>query len=274
MKSKTTMPNVVQRAAAGLAMRDLAVLPGHLQAARGVCSCRKGAGCATPGKHPRIRWADRPAEPPTLEEIERWWRDWPDSLIDVILGERFCCLDVDEHADDHGLDELHDLERTFGPLPDTWRALTPSGGLHAFFALDGEVRATTHKLRTGVQLRAGRNIMVLPPSAGREWELSPDEVPLAPLPAWIPQYVREAEGERGSAYLPLPDRLGRGWRHDTYAAAARSMARNRFPGEAIVAALEVTDRLLGDPPKNDRGELEEIAAWAIHVQALDSDSPL
>ena len=63
-------------------------------------------------------------------------------------------LDVDEHGDTHGLDELHDLERTFGPLPDTWRALTPSGGLHVYFQLHGELAATTHLLRDGVQLRA------------------------------------------------------------------------------------------------------------------------
>jgi hypothetical protein len=243
----------------------LAVLPLHRETAPGVCSCRNGAACATPAKHPRIRWKDRPAEPPTAEELEHWWRVWPTSRVGILLGDRLCALDVDEHGETHGLDELADLERTFGALPDTWRALSPAGGLHVYLALNGEVSSTTHVLRDGVQLRAGRHIMAAPPSDGRSWEISPSEAALARLPAWVGQLVHEAEG--GRHYLPLPGRLAPGWRHDTYVAAARSMARNRFPVAAIVAALTIADRELGDPPKNDHAELRSIAEWAVRVQA-------
>lgn len=253
----------------GVALADvyrLAVVPLHRVVSPEVCSCRRAGECGTPGKHPRIKWADRPAEPPSRQEIERWWRVWPDSRLGVILGDRFAALDVDEHGDVSGLDQLADLESTFGRLPDTWRSLTPTNGLHVWFALDGEVRPTTHMLRDGVQLRAGRHIMAMPPSDGREWEISPSEVPLASLPLWIPQYLREANPAAGSSYLPLPAQLKNGFRHDSYVAAARSMARAGLPFEAIVAALKVTDGIVAEVPKNDVQELEAIARWAIRAQ--------
>jgi hypothetical protein len=267
MTATSTVPPLELAHAKALAVHfGLAVMPLHRQVAPGVCSCRKGASCGTPGKHPRIHWAERPAEPPTVEELEHWWQAWPDSRAGILLGDRLCALDIDEHGTTHGLDELHDLERTFGPLPDTWRALSPSGGRHIYFRLNGEVTSSTHQLRDGVQLRAGRHIMAAPPSDGRAWEVSPGEAALASLPAWVPQLVRAA-APSGRRYLPLPGRLRPSWRHDSYVAGARSMARNRFPLEAIVAALTVTDRILGDPPKDDLHELEAIARWAITAQA-------
>lgn len=266
MTAATAAPPELIHARA-LALRfGLAVLPLHRQVAPGGCSCRHGAGCGTPGKHPRIRWADRPATPPTAAELERWWHAWPDGRVGILLGDRLCAFDVDEHDETHGLDDLRDLERTFGALPDTWRALTPNGGLHVYFALNGEVPSTTHKLRDGVQLRAGRHIMAAPPSDGREWEISPNEAALALLPTWVPQLAREG-APGGRRYLPLPDRLRPSWRHDSYVAGARSMARNRFPLEAIVAALTIADQKLGDPPKNNPHELDDIARWAIQAQA-------
>jgi hypothetical protein len=259
-------PEVVAHASALASHYRLAVVPLH-RATDGRCSCRKGGACKTPGKHPRIRWKERPAEPPTLVEIEHWWAIWPASRVGVILGEQHCALDVDEHGD-HGLDELADLEHTFGALPDTWRALTPSGGLHVWFALDGEVASTTHPLRDGVQLRAGRHVMAMPPSDGRTWEVSPSEAELAPLPSWIPAYLREASGDR-SSYLPFGT-LSRGSRHPSYTAAARSMARAGFGLRAILAALVATDEE-AEHPKNDREELERIAGWAYQAQAGEEE---
>ena len=83
----------------------------------------------------------------------------------------------------------------------------------------------------------------------------------------MPQYLRERARGGGCGYLPIPDRLGPGWRHDTYVSAARSMAKAGFPGDAIFAALKVTDRLRGDPPKDDDEELREVAVWATDQQA-------
>ena len=217
-------------------------------------------------KRPVIRWAERPALPPAGDEIARWWREHPNADVGLILGDRLCAFDVDEHGEAHGLDSLHELERTFGPLPETWRALSPRGGLHVYFALAGEVSSSTHELAGGVQLRAGRHIMALPPSAGRAWEVSPSEAALAPLPSWVGQLVREIE-PNGVAYLPLPGRITTGFRHPSYTSAARSMARAGLPREAIVAALVVTDRMLGSPPKDDVEELERLVDWAMEKQA-------
>ena len=97
--------------------------------------------------------------------------------------------------------------------------------------------------------------MACPPVGRPRVELAPGEVPLALLPGWVPQYLRERH--RGGAAGACRSLTGSatGWRHDTYVSAARSMAKAGFPGEAIFAALKVTDRLRGAPPKNDDDEL-------------------
>ena len=84
--------------ARALALQNLAVMPLHRRVQPGVCSCKSGAECGTPGKHPRIRWKDRPASPPTLEELELWFGRWRDSRLGVLLGDDLCALDVDEHG--------------------------------------------------------------------------------------------------------------------------------------------------------------------------------
>ncbi len=244
----------------------LGLLPMHSQRAPGVCDCGRGAKCGTPGKHPRVRWAQRPADPPDELEMQRWCQVWPDTCWGLLLGNRLCCLDIDEHGEEHGLDSLHELERACGALPITWRALTPSGGLHVYFALASQVRATTHALAPGVQLRAGRHVMAIPPSDGREWELAPDEVTLASLPAWVAALVRRNEGGGGGRYLPLAPRIPPNNRHASYLAVARVMARCGLPADAITAALTVTDRQLGQPPKNNHDELRRLADWAVKTQ--------
>jgi hypothetical protein len=137
------------------------------------------------GKAPRIPWKDRPVEPPDSEQILAWWKRWVGSSVGVIIGDRHAVLDVDEREGVSGLDSLHGLEREHGELSDTWRALTPSGGLHVWFSVPPGVGVATRDLAPGVQLRTGRHVMAMPPAHRREWELSPREVRLAELPGWI-----------------------------------------------------------------------------------------
>jgi hypothetical protein len=203
-------------------------------------------------KRPALRWGDRPAEPPTADELRDWFGRWPNAGVGCIIGDHFAVVDVDEHGTS-GLDSLAELEAVHGPLPRTWREITPSGGLHIWFGLADGQRVSTRELAPGVQLRTGRHVLVMPPAIGREWELDPDEADLAPLPDWL----AVAAGERTPAIGP-GERIGEGHRHPTMVRLAGAMRRVGADEQTIRAALDTLNGRC-DPAK-DVADIEAIAA--------------
>jgi hypothetical protein len=115
--------------------------------------------------------------------VERWWRRAPTANVGLACAASgLVAVDVDpRHGGD---DRLHELERALGPLPDTPRALTGGGGLHVLLAHPGgRVRG---ELAPGVELKAVGYVVAAPsvhPSGRRyEWDIAPDEAPIAPAP--------------------------------------------------------------------------------------------
>ena len=107
-------------------------------------------------------------------------------------GRMIFALDVDEHDPAHsGIESLADLEGRYGSLPDTWRSLTGSAGLHLLYTSTTEVRNGT--AGDGLDVRgAGGQIVVHPsihPTTNRvyEWEhgYAPWEHPIAEAPDWL-----------------------------------------------------------------------------------------
>jgi hypothetical protein len=162
-----------------------------------VCTCRSGASCSGPGKHPRItKYLDEATGDP--EVIQLWWTRWPDAGIG---GTGIPAVDVDPR--NQGDLHLVELERTNEPLPITWESATGGGGRHRFFKHPLRVVSST-TLAKGVDFKADRGFVVLPPSqhvSGQAYQWvpgrSPAEAPLAPLPAWV-----ENTGKRGRSAQP------------------------------------------------------------------------
>lgn len=156
-----------------------------------------------------------------LVTVFRWWRAAPAANIGIVCGASgFVALDVDPRSG--GDEDLFELERELGELPETVRQLSGGGGEHYLFnhpggelqghawpatprtALDpkGKVRRVS-----GVDVKDRGYILAEPsihPDTRREyaWDLSPDDVPIADLPAaWLdrlrvpPHLVREGERE-------------------------------------------------------------------------------
>ena len=66
-------------------------------------------------------------------QISRWWRRWPTADLSLASGmiSGFDALDVDrQHG---GIEALAGLIDHHGPLPETSRQQTPSGGFHLLF---------------------------------------------------------------------------------------------------------------------------------------------
>lgn len=143
----------------------------------GHCSCHRGPECAAPGKHPRTQHGSKDFTT-DAEQIRTWWTWWPNSNVGIATGQRsgIMVLDVDG---ERGLESLRDYEDRYGPLPETPRSRTGSGGLHLLFAWPGiHLGNTASILGPGLDIRCCGGLIVAPPSihaSGRpyQWEVSP-----------------------------------------------------------------------------------------------------
>jgi Bifunctional DNA primase/polymerase, N-terminal len=119
-------------AALGYATRGIPVypvhwprpLPGEVSLA---CSCRRGAACDRPAKHPLVRHGihDASMDPAQLED---WWQRWPLANVGLATGVVFDALDVDGAA---GLTALRQLARTAGLRLPGPLVRTGGGGWHS-----------------------------------------------------------------------------------------------------------------------------------------------
>ena len=185
-------------------------------------------------KRPLIKWEPLQHSRAKDKDLEAWFRRWPDANVALVTGEisGLVVLDVDpRHGGD---DSLTELERRYGPLPQTVESISGGGGRHIYFLHPGNVLRNRVGLTAGVDLRGDGGMIIVPPSVhpnGRryEWEVShhPDDTPLAPMPAWLlalahgetpylghssshwQDLVREgvAEGERNNTIASLTGHL-------------------------------------------------------------------
>jgi hypothetical protein len=129
-------------------------------------------------------------EAPSPEQVASWWDRWPDANLAVVTGSAsgVAVLDVDPRGG--GDEALAHLERRWGALPRTVETRSGGGGRHVWFAT--AERLPSAVLATGLELKAERSTVIVPPSVhasgGRyEWlpGLGPDEVEIAPVPEWL-----------------------------------------------------------------------------------------
>lgn len=172
------------------------VLPLHSPVQSGdgmVCSCGK-AKCTSPGKHPVGRLAPNGLKDGTVDESLIWrWFSQPDLNIGIVTGaaSNIVVLDIDPRHD--GDETLAALEKSYSPLPQTWRFLTGGGGEHIIFRHPGGiVPNSAGKIGPGIDVRGDGGYIVAPPSrhiSGRPYAISVDhdpvDMPHADIPSWL-----------------------------------------------------------------------------------------
>ncbi len=188
--------------------------------------------------------------------IRVWYRAEPNANVAIVCRPSgLLAIDVDERHGGH--DQLDDLERDLGRLPDTPRSLTGGGGCH-ILTQNPRIR-TVNKIATGVDVR-DRAFVIAPPSMHRsgqryEWEIPPEEMPVAQLPLqWIDRLAKRA-GEHSHRRLGP---IGRGRRNEVLTKIAGAHRRAGSSSEAIEAALLVINRERCKPPLADN-EIRKIA---------------
>lgn len=141
--------------------------------------------------------------------VRAWWAANPKANIGVACGKQSGLFVVDVDPGKNGADTLAALEERHGPLPETPRARTGSGGLHVFFAYPktGQLGNSAGRLGPGVDTRGqGGYVVVAPslhPATGQPYEwldgLGPADVELAPPPDWLVELLTDRPQPRLAA---------------------------------------------------------------------------
>lgn len=204
--------------------------------AGGRCTCRAGASCESPCKHPRGRYKDQPSRLPAGSDNYA-----------VVLG-RYVVVDVDDRS---VLDTLGD---TLGfALPDTW-AVDTGRGRHYWFLAEAPLRTRIgawHK----VDVKSGPTYVVGAGSVsvnGTVYEPI-NTLPIAPCPPALVQHCAYAGRPMAPVIHALPSVTNRfAWqalepkleamrsateRNNTLHRTACEMMRSGIYGTDAIAAL-------------------------------------
>ena len=183
----------LQCAAAGLRVHPLYMVDERLQ-----CSCWKGAECSEKqrGKHPRLG-AWQTAASADVEQVARWWAEWPEAGIGIATGRgsRMWVLDCDG---DEALAWYRDRCREHGLVRTV--GVRTGRGRHFWFewpTADGVNIRNAQGIVPGVDVRGEGGYVIGPPTrhrSGARYELLTSgaygEVPRQ-APAWLLELVRE-----------------------------------------------------------------------------------
>jgi hypothetical protein len=226
--------------------------------ATGRCSC--GTTCGrNAGKHPRLREWQHVATTDT-RTIRDWFHTWPTANLGVATGagSGFVTLDIEA---DEGLETLAALERQHGALPETVTSITGRRGRHLLFAHPGTHVANAVRLWAGIDVRADNGYILVPPSRTTGpyvWEIGhdPDDLPLAPVPAWLLARIR---ADRPNGVSRPPDEwaalvrgpIAEGARNDSLARLAGYLLRCRPAPHVVLELLRAVNEARCRPLLSD-----------------------
>jgi hypothetical protein len=177
--------------------------PDHVGVAR--VSRKHGRKCKSPGKRPWHTWAEYQNRLPTEDEINRWWDQLPNSNVGAILGEISGIIRVDAEGE-RGRARLRELCGGELPVTPTFESGSGGGNCGLIFAVPAgvELQTRSEPFTVGdhdeLRLQGRGSQTVLPPSrhvsGGRyRWlpGLSPDDIPIAPMPDRMVEIMRVRE---------------------------------------------------------------------------------
>ena len=248
------------------AAAGIPVMPLHTPRPGNVCSCRAGAECSSPGKHPRLRHGlQETTTNPAM--IRAWWRRWPDANIGLATGAVLDVCDVDTSPGLSAVLDVLGVIRPAGPLVRTGH------GWHLWFAASD--LPSRIGMLPGVDWRGLGGSAVAPPSrhvSGQRYRFQQPWTTGPVLPA-CPEPLRRL------VLPPVPERVGTspaaGISHlDRYAQAALDGELQRIRG-APRPVVRHGQRLAGGGRNNAvhlaafrlgqlaaRGGIDQAAVWA------------
>ena len=227
-------------------------------------------------KRPLIAWEALQTARPSTEDINGWFRRWPEANIGIVTGEisNLVVVDIDPmHGGDHSIERL---QQRFGPLPPTVESETGGGGRHLYFAHPGILCRNRAGLAQGIDLRGDGGYVVAPPSVhpnGRRYAWtrghSPADISLAPLPRWL----IGAGGVRAGRSLAdwrrlVGEGVTEGQRNSTLASLAGHLLWHGVDPAVALELLLAWNRVRCRPPLDD-AEAAQVVSSIVHLHDAD-----
>lgn len=250
------MPGLLHQAALDYAARGWSVIPMQPRA-----------------KRPIVAWTVHQHQAATREQIDGWWRHWPEANVGIVTGAISGLLVVDVDRAHGGLASLQALERRHGALPPTPEAATGGGGRHLYFRHPGHPVHNRVGLHPGIDLRGDGGCVVAPPSvhpSGRPYAwlpgLGPGEVDPAALPAWLAGEAAAAPAVHDPTHWRTLVRSGvvEGARNSTLASLSGHLLRHGVDPDVVLELLWAWNRARCRPPLPD----DEVAAVVRSITRL------
>lgn len=188
LSHQNSCPDARCLAAVAYAERGWFVVPLHGINDAGTCTCRKHRHCGHAGKHPFGRLAlhgskDASRRP---EVVDRWFSIYRWLNVGIVPGPSGLVV-IDQDPRNGGHESLARLLDEVGGMPDTLTAATGGGGWHYYFR-DTDCRARSRLIDDGLEVKAGRSLLVAPPSrhkSGCDYRWLDPDAPVAPAPEWL-----------------------------------------------------------------------------------------
>jgi hypothetical protein len=213
------------------------------------------------GKRPLVAWREFQQRPARGDQIEAWFRHWPDANVGIVTGRLSGLIVVDIDAQHGGPDSVAALEALHGLLPATVEALTGGGGRHLYFAHPGSPVANRVALYPGIDLRGDGGCVVAPPSvhpSGRRYAWRPGRGPDDLALARPPQHFLGSASVTRSPGLSsvrwrrlVREGIDEGRRNDTIASLAGHLLRREVDAEVVLELLLAWSRTHCRPPLPD-----------------------
>jgi hypothetical protein len=176
----------------------LQVIPCHT-VEDGICTCRAGKDCVSPGKHPAIPWQRFQKHKIDEAQLDIWFGDgamYSNKNIGIVTGSisgNVFVVDVDIGQGKLGDESLEELQLANDDLPITLESKTGGGGRQFFFRAPAGMEIVTDKnvLGPGIDTRGEGGFVVAPPSlhkSGRRYVM--DWEPIEDAPGWLLDMVQ------------------------------------------------------------------------------------
>lgn len=263
----------------------------------GRCEC--GTNCGSPGKHPRVPWSTAATTDP--EQIEEWWRQWPNANIGVATGKRsgIYVIDIDNKASvelapgvltGEGEHSVRQKEMEIGPLSETKTVVTGSGGTHLIYLYPQTDTTELMPNRSGilpsVDTRGDGGYIVAAPSlhiSGNRYRWIEESSPIEKMSAGWATFVSTAPSNVGKGIdLELPEGFhisaGEG-RHDwLFKMGAKLRGQHGLSAVPLYGALAAYNRQVCVPPLS-HADVEHIVESCMKyepemVWTVDTSDPL
>lgn len=155
----------------------------------GVCSCKAGSACSSPGKHPiTFRGSKDATDDPAI--IAEWKRRNPCCNWGIATEhDGLAIVDIDPRHDGHL--SWVDLITTHNGYPATLIVRTGSGGTHLYYKVPNGapmLSNSTNRVGTGIDIRGTGGYVVAPPSnhiSGDTYTWCEPQLGIVEMPQWL-----------------------------------------------------------------------------------------